>query len=174
MASNLPMDDPTKSPRTGGRFGHWIPWVFFGLFLIVLAANGTMISIAVSTFNGLETTNSYEKGLAYNDRLAAAAEQERLGWQATFHNASTNPGEVTLTFDLKDRMGAPITTADVRARLDRPLQEGFDRMIKLEEIGQGRYAATVDLPLEGQWNVRLTVVARDHRYQLAERIHLAP
>ncbi|MDH3664086.1 MAG: FixH family protein [Alphaproteobacteria bacterium] len=163
-----------KPTPTGRRRGHWIPWVFVGLFLLVLAVNGTMITIAISTFNGLETTNAYEKGLAYNDRLAAAAEQERLGWETSLNAVPNENGQVTLTFVLADRLGAPIAAADVRARIDRPLQAGRDQVVVLEATDDGRYAATVDLPLKGQWNVQLTAEARGERYQLAKRIHIAP
>lgn len=174
MASTLPMDDPAKPPRTGGRFGHWIPWVFVGLFLLVLAANGTMIVIAVSTFTGLETTQAYEKGLAYNNRLAAAAEQDKLGWTAAFVAAPKGEKRVALELELTDRLGNAITSADVEAALVRPVQEGYDLAVRLDDQGNGRYAAEVDLPLPGQWDIRLTAIARDKTYRLAERIHVTP
>ena len=157
-----------KTPTPGG----WIPWLFVGLFMVVLAVNGTMITIAVSTFNGLETTSAYEKGLAYNQRLAAAAEQERLGWQGSIETQAQDDGRVTLTFKLADRKGEPIVAADVRARLDRPLQAGHDQSVVFDEAGGGRYIATVDLPLEGQWDVELMAAVRGQRYQLTERLHL--
>ena len=168
------MAERNKSRPTGNLPGHWIPWVFVGLFLLVLAVNGTMITIAVSTFNGLETTNAYEKGLAYNDRLAAAAEQEQLGWKASLDTAPNEQGQVTLTFDLSDRLGAPITAADVHAHVDRPLQAGHDQTGQLEETADGRYEVTLDLPFKGQWDVRITADARGERYRLTERIHIAP
>ncbi|NJO36865.1 MAG: hypothetical protein HC871_03600, partial [Rhizobiales bacterium] len=101
------MADRRRPRPAGGRTGSWIPWIFVGLFLVVLAANCTMITIAVSTFNGLKTPRAYEKGLAYNDTLRAAAEQRDLGWQASLDVSSTSTGRVTLALDLADRMGAP-------------------------------------------------------------------
>jgi nitrogen fixation protein FixH len=166
----MPSSDRIR-PAASGR---WIPWLFAGLFLVVLAVNGTMIAIAVSTFNGLETTQAYEKGLAYNDNLAAAAEQQDLGWQASLDVSSGSAGRVTLTFDLADRLGAAITGADVHADLDRPLQAGHEQTATLDEVGVGRYAATVELPLMGQWDVQLIAAARGHRHQLAKRIHVTP
>jgi nitrogen fixation protein FixH len=56
-------DSRARSPQAGDRFGRWIPWSFVGLFFLVLAVNGTMIAIAVSSFTGLETTNAYQRGL---------------------------------------------------------------------------------------------------------------
>ncbi len=174
MASTLPLDNTGKSPRTGAFFGHWIPWVFVGLFFLVLAANGTMIVIAVSTFTGLETTNAYEKGLNYNNRLAAAAEQENLGWEADFVVTTLGDQRVVLDLQLNDRLGSPITSAKVEAALLRPVQEGHDLTVRLDHQGHGRYGTETALPLPGQWDIQLTAMARDKTYRLTERIHAGP
>ena len=57
----------------GSKLGddRWIPWLFVGLFALVLVVNGSMIFVAFSTFPGLETTNAYQRGLAYNRQLDA-------------------------------------------------------------------------------------------------------
>jgi nitrogen fixation protein FixH len=167
-------DSRARPPQAGDRFGRWIPWSFVGLFFLVLAVNGTMIAIAVSSFTGLETTNAYQRGLAYNNRLAAAAEQESLGWTAVLEVASLGNRRAALAFELTDRLGKPITSADVAASLLRPVQAGHDLQVQLDDRGDGRYGAEVDLPLPGQWDVQLTALARDHSYRLAKRIHVTP
>lgn len=173
MAKALRMTNPKTSMQAGGRTGIWIPWAFFGLFLVVLAVNGTMIALAVSTFTGMETTSAYKKGIDYNRRLAAATEQEKLGWQASLEATADKAGKVMLTFALEDHMGAPITAADVRAHVDRPLQQGFEQFIAFDEISEGGYAVAVDLPLKGQWDIDLTANVRGQRYQLTERIQVS-
>ncbi|HOT83126.1 MAG TPA: FixH family protein, partial [Candidatus Defluviicoccus seviourii] len=45
--------------------GWWYPWIFVGGMLIVVAVNAVMAIVAVGTFSGLETTDHYRKGLAY-------------------------------------------------------------------------------------------------------------
>ena len=150
--------------------GRWIPWVFVGLFGVVLIVNGTMIAFALSTFTGMETVSAYKKGLSYNRRLDAAAAQERLGWQASLDAEADNAGQMVITFDLTDQQGAPVAAADVLAKVDRPLQDGLDQTVVFKEIRSGRYAATVDLPLKGQWEVDVSAVARGGRYQFIERI----
>lgn len=164
------MSNPDR--KRVSAFGHWIPWVFVGLFGVVLIVNGTMIAVAISTFTGMETVSAYKKGLSYNKRLAAAEAQEKLGWQA-FLDAKQGEGEaMIITFDLEDREGAPIAAADVQATIDRPLQDGLDQTVTFDEIKSGRYRATIDLPLEGQWAVQVDAVARGNRYQLVERIQV--
>ena len=175
LAMNEPSaPNPANSPEKRGFFGHWIPWVFVGLFLVVLAANGTLIYIAVSTFTGLETSDAYKKGLDYNERLVAAERQQQLGWEAVVETKSDAPKQVSLTFTLSDRLEAPITSAEVEAEFVRPVQAGHDLTVQLDDQGGGRYAALVDLPLAGQWDVRLTAKARDSIYRLIERIHVEP
>lgn len=179
MTDALAMNDPSApNPATPPKkrivFGHWIPWVFVGLFGLVLVANGTLIYIAVSTFTGLETSDAYQKGIDYNDRLAVVERQEQLGWKASVEATIEAQKQVTLTLTLSDRLESPITSADVKAEFVRPVQAGHDLTVPLEDQGDGRYAAVVDLPLAGQWDVRLTAKARDNIYRLVERIHVEP
>ncbi|MEM7044954.1 MAG: FixH family protein [Pseudomonadota bacterium] len=170
MATTIPTVSESKSTQAGVRPGRWIPWVFVGLFGIVLIANGTMITVAITTFTGMETVSAYKKGVDYNERLAAAAKQEALGWKASLDAKADDAGRMVITFALDDRGGAPVAAADVLAKVDRPLQDGLDQMVVFDEIESGRYRAAIDLPLEGQWEVQIDAVARGDRYQFTERI----
>ncbi len=174
MTPTLTSDASASQPIERVAPGRWIPWTFVGLFLLVLAANSTMIIIAVSTFTGLETTKAYEKGLAYNSSLAAAAEQERWGWTADFVVKPKGGRRVALAFALADQLGNPINSAEVEVILLRPVQEGHDMTIHLDGQGHGRYAEEALLPLPGQWDIQLTATARTKSYKLTKRIHVTP
>ncbi|MGI9499694.1 MAG: FixH family protein [Geminicoccaceae bacterium] len=174
MAAAFEPDTSPSQPMERAVPGGWIPWVFVGLFLLVLAANGTLVVIAVSTFTGLETTSAYEKGLAYNDRLAAVAEQESLGWKAELDVTPTGERRVGLALELVDRLDNPITSAEVEATLLRPVQEGHDMILRFDDRDDGRYGAEIDLPFPGQWDVQLIARAHGKTYRLAERIHVTP
>ncbi|HEV7283815.1 MAG TPA: FixH family protein, partial [Kaistia sp.] len=130
----------------------WIPWAFVGGFIVVLPANAIMVTFAMSSWTGLDTRDAYRKGLAYNRTLAAERQQAALGWQGT---AVWRDGQVAV--EIADRHGDPVTAATVRADFVRPTAEGHDVSVDLGEIGGGRYAAAVDLPLAGLWDVRVTV-----------------
>ena len=70
-------------PDTGTGWwqsGRWIPWAFVGGFGVVIAANVALILFSLGSWTGLETTDAYRKGLAYNDVLAAAEAQAARGW----------------------------------------------------------------------------------------------
>jgi nitrogen fixation protein FixH len=156
-----------------GRSG-WIPWAFVGFFLVVFAVNGVMVWFAVSSWTGLEASDSYERGLIYNRALEAAKEQAALGWRAGFRFDQTGERRGRIELSLQDRSGRPVAAAKVDALLVRPTEAGYDFGLDLSERASGRYGAEVELPLAGQWEVRLAASARGEVYRLSPRIYLRP
>lgn len=152
---------PSNSRRSGfGRFlPHWVPMMFIAGFLVVIGVNATLIVLAQDTFSGLDTASPYERGLAYNETLAAEAAQERLGWQ--YQSAISGAGEAdrVLEVEMKDRNGRPLDGLALQAYLVRPANQGLDMTIAPLPSGGGRYVAAFRLPAPGQWELR--VVARD-------------
>ncbi len=152
----------------------WIPWSFVGFFVVVFAVNGAMVWFALSSWTGLEADNSYERGLVYNRAIEAEKEQAALGWRADFRFAQTGQRRGTLELDLNGRDGARLQGAKVDALLVRPTQEGYDSDLALDESEPGHYRAELELPLPGQWEVRLAARAGGEVYRLSPRIYLKP
>lgn len=163
------MSGGRRKHRQGSRDA-WIPWLFVGLFGIVLAANGALAYFAISSFTGLETEGHYEKGLEYNRVLAAERRQDALGWSVytDFRPNGGNSGRLVVS--ARDRRGTPLRGAAVTARLIRPTQSGYDREITLAPAGVGSYEAEVDLPLKGQWDIQTRIEHRSDTYLSVERI----
>src|SRR4051794_15207153 len=65
------------------RTSRFIPWIFVAGMLTVVAVNGALIYFATTTWSGMAINHAYDRGLAYNQVLAAAARQEALGWHVT-------------------------------------------------------------------------------------------
>lgn len=158
--------------RHGSQSGSWIPWLFVAAFAFVLAVNATMIWVAVKTWPGLVTANSYDRGLKFNRALAAAAAQAALGWQVDFSAQLESGRHGLLTAWLRDREGRPLADAKVAARFLRPTSEGHDFTVTLAAAGDGRYTAAFELPLPGLWDVRLEVLQDDHRWIAEKRFFL--
>jgi nitrogen fixation protein FixH len=139
--------------RTGFALsGRHVLIVFIGFFLIVFAVNGLMVYQAESTFGGLDTDDAYRKGLAYNDRIAAAATQSRLGW----HDRTDYVAEVRrLRVTLSDATGAGISGLKVSAVIERPATDVFDRQLSLSQTGPDTYEADVSQLEPGAWTVDL-------------------
>ena len=53
-------------------------------FAVVIAVNAALIWFALGSFSGLSEAHAYQAGLAYNETLAAAKAQERLGFVPQF------------------------------------------------------------------------------------------
>lgn len=159
--------------------GWWYPWIFVVGMSVVIVVNIVMITLALDTFPGLETQDAYRKGIAYNQTIAAADAQAARGWQMavavqprpadpTPATNGSRTAEVDATFT--DRHGDPIAGLEVHAYLLRPTNEGNDFDARLDERGSGRYAATLTVPLPGQWDVRVHARRGDETYQATRRI----
>ena len=160
-------------PKRDGS-GRWIPWAFVGFFGLVLVVNLAMIWVAFATWPGLTTRSAYQKGLDYNDALAARAAEAELGWRADLRLRPDAARGQVLEVDLQDRHGSFIRDAQVRARLVRPTHEGHDLEVDLPYHTAGTYRASLEVPLAGQWDVRVSARRGDAVVRLRERVHLQP
>lgn len=163
-----------RRPSETARSGRWIPWMFVLGFAIIVAANGTMVWVALSTFTGLETRNHYREGLAFNERIADARRQERLGWSADVRFDAPAVGVATIEVDMTDAAGRPLRGASVEATVVRPTHTGHDVTLALDEVGAGRYRRQVDLPRAGQWELRLLAQRDGQEYRRIERVFVRP
>ena len=151
--------------------GSWIPWLFVGFFLLVIAVNGTMIWIALGSWTGLATNQAYDRGLTYNRNLEAAARAAALGWQPSL--AATLDGETgTVELILNGADGAPVTGAEVTVRFERPTSEGLDFAVPLAGTAPGVYRGGFVLPAEGAWNLHATIRRGEDLYVHDQRVVL--
>ena len=148
----------------------WLPWLIFPFFLVVFIANGIMVYVGATTWTGLESKHYYIKGLDYNDTLKAEERQKALGWTAALSVDRKSENGVQLDFALLDRRSLAIAGADVTVRLFRPTSEGHDVDIRMKDYGRGHYVADVELPLRGQWDVRVVAKHPAGDFRLTRRI----
>lgn len=166
------------SPRTSGRRpGWWYPYIYVGVFLVVLAVNLIFMFSAIHTFSGLSTDQAYDKGLKYNEEIAAAKRQQQLGWSVTAEVRALEPtdavahgADILVTF--KDKDGRPVTGLRGDVSFVRPAQAGHDSTGTLAEQGQGRYLIATSLPLAGQWELDVDAHRGGESYRFTQRIFL--
>ncbi len=151
------------------RQGRWIPWLIVAFFGVVIAANGVMVYIATTTFTGLQTEGHYLKGLAYNRVIEAERAEQALGWQVTVRFESTGERRGRIVAHAEDAAGAPLADAVVVAHLVRPTQDGYDMSITLTSEDNGLYAAEIELPLPGLWEIQTQIVHPSGTYRTAQR-----
>ena len=63
--------------------GWWYLFIYISVFGVVLIVNLFFMFSAVHSFSGLSTDQAYDKGLKYNQEIAAAKQQQLLGWTVT-------------------------------------------------------------------------------------------
>jgi len=148
------------------RRSAWIPWVFVGGMLLVVAVNGVLVFAAVETFTGVTTGHAYDRGRAYNHVLAEAARQDALRWTPEVALAGS-----TLRIAVRDADGLP-----VEGRLDGVLRrpvEGTEITLAPAATAPGHWAETVELRA-GQWEARLRLTGADGRHLDIRQRVIAP
>ncbi len=148
--------------------GWWYPWIFVAGMAVVVVVNGVMAFLAVTTWTGLETKGHYRKGLAYNEDLAAARAQRQRGWQVEVEFAAD--GGVGVSF--RDGDGVALEDLAVQVLAVRPTHEGYDVAADLIHVGEGRYRGRLELPLPGQWDLRVHAFRGKIAYQTSKRIQV--
>ena len=157
MSLSIPEHDPRRS--------RWIPWVFVGGMLLVLAVNVGMVISALTTFTGVTTGRAYDKGRAYNHVLEEAARQDALGWRATVAVEAR-----TLRLAVLDRAGQAVA-GRVEAELHRPM-DGLRLPLALSADGTG-WTADVSAAHAGLWEAQATLTdAEGHRLDIRQRVVL--
>lgn len=137
-----------------------IPWYFVMFFVVIALVNAVMVTLALRTHTGTVTAHPYEKGLAYNKIVAAAQQQQALGWKGRIDYR-----QGALHFSLQDRNQRPLIPEKATATLTRPTQSGMDFTAPL--TGE---ATPVTFPAKGLWEVRVDALNAGVHYQQTRRI----
>ena len=137
----------TTKPITGRQ-------VFFftaSAFGIIIVVNFFMAYMAVSTFPGVETRNSYTASQNFqNDRAAQLA----LNW-----NVAADVVDDQLVISITDKAGNPVEVAEISAVLGRATHVNDDQIPNLV-YDNGVYTAPAEIG-PGNWNVRMLARAED-------------
>jgi nitrogen fixation protein FixH len=146
---------PKRSGFMGWLVGSngWIPLLFVAGFLILFAVTGNFVRLALSTFPGLVTTNAYERGLAYDDVIAAEQAQAEQGWQMQIIAPEFSGEGQMAAVALTDRYGEPLAGGTVIMMAERMTRYAQQVRTPLTDVGGGRYEAPVAFPISGRWFV---------------------
>ena len=112
-----------------------------GFFAVVAGANAIMIRAAVSTFGGVETSSSYQAGLAFKREAAAARAQDQLHWQVKA-NVRPVPGAIRVEIDARDAAGRPLSGLEARVLLHHPADARADQTVAVSEDTAGHFRGT--------------------------------
>ncbi|GGD63705.1 hypothetical protein GRI62_12470 [Erythrobacter arachoides] len=121
-------------------------------FIIIIAVNLFMATLAVRGFGGVVVQNSYVASQEFNGWLEAAERQEGLGW--TVEMSHSNNGHLIV-----ETTSVP-SESTVVAVTRRPLGKPETTQLRFIEATPGNHVSLE--PLEpGRWIVRLTITSPD-------------
>jgi len=154
--------------------GRHVLFALIGFFGVILIANGIFIYFALSTYQGLDNPNAYERGVNYNERIEAAEKQAALGWS---HQLVAGAGKLELR--IHDKAGKPVTGLIVSGEIRRAVGEEMGLPLKFEGSADGVYRAEAERVEPGNWIVsleaaRLQSDGLEIEYRIKERVWLKP
>lgn len=149
-------DKRTQRPFTG-RHAAMILIAFFG---IVITVNIIMARYALTTFGGTVVDNSYVASQHYNEWLARAATQDRLGWER-----SVTLDEARHVRLVVRKGELPLSGLRVVATLSHPLGRVEPRALHFVPVADG--LRSIETIPAGRWrlDLRLTHGADEARYR---------
>lgn len=153
--------------------GRHVVYSLIAFFGLIFTVNAVFVYFALNSWTGLETREHYTQGLAYNKILDADSRQQALGWRVDVSVEQLGPRTARLIVTLNDRSGAPLTDVDdLQSTFVRPTHEGHDFSTRLTEISAGRYEASIEMPLAGQWDHQLIARRGADRFSQQDRVFL--
>ncbi|MBI1385135.1 MAG: hypothetical protein GC150_09515 [Rhizobiales bacterium] len=138
----------TRNGREFQLTGRHVLYAFIAFFGVMMGANGVFLYYAISTFTGVETSDAYRKGLAYDTRIAEARLADGLGWGA----ALSREGD-RLVVTVRKSDGGPVSGLLLEASVGRGPTDRFDASIGFEETDLGRYESQPIVLAAGSWIV---------------------
>ncbi len=158
---------------TATRSARFIPWLFVGGMTIVIVVNGALIYFAATTWSGIAVDRAYERGLAYNQALAAQAREEALGWTVEARlQAKGDAAE--LIVKAGDRDGRPLTDVQVLTVLERPVGVADKHRLSLSAVTRGSYGTILSSLGEGQWDAHISLTRGSDRLHVTRRLIFQP
>jgi nitrogen fixation protein FixH len=152
----------------------WIPSAFVAFFLVVFLANGIMIWSALGSWRGLQTESPWAEEAAYKGVIDDDAAKNAAEWTIGLDVASDGARRADVSVTLRGPEGEPVEANSVQVGFIRPTDDGYDRTAKLIPQGRGVYAASVDLPLAGLWEVRVAAERGEEAVHTSKRVTLQP
>lgn len=158
------------------RRSGWIPYVFVGGFLVVLAVNTTLIVNALDGFTGVVVEKPFERGLAYDKLIAASEAQTALGWTVAARvepGAPANETDIALTLAGRD---GPLVAPVIDARLQRPIDGERVPLLAVPQVGAGvgDWRLVGPAVRAGQWDLHVIVTAGKDRHISTQRLWIEP
>jgi nitrogen fixation protein FixH len=110
-----------------------------GFFAVITGINAIMITVAVTTFGGVETESTYKAGLAFSRDMAAVRAQDALRWRVSTRVSPLHEGAAQFDLTVSDAAGRPVTGLEARIRFAHPTDRRRDVVFTAIEDRPGHF-----------------------------------
>lgn len=147
-----------KEATPSGRVltGRMVLAMLLGFFAVVFGANAIMARFAFQTFRGLASNHAYTDGLAYNNEIQAAHDQDARGWQVKGNVTRIAPGRTRIVFTQVNAQGKPVGKLEWSLRFEHPVDRTRDKTLALSLDKEGAYSGEAAIE-PGQWGLALSI-----------------
>jgi len=123
-------------------------WLVIAIPLSAVVMGAVMLTLAVSTYDGLVTDDYYKKGLQINRSMA----RDELAASYALAGDVVFGERVEVSLSGNARFEAPEI---VHLRLFHATRSGLDRHLRLRRVARGQYRASLPRLESGSWNLQL-------------------
>ena len=143
---------PSRAAKARGIRGRHVLGAMLAFFAVIVVADATMIYKALTTFGGVDNSNAYREGLAYNERIARDARPSaaRLARTRSSPLAAPQRLRVSTARPRRRRSCRQKRRGDARTPSDQPLRR---RRSSSPRLRPGLRGAAAPAPAEGTWIV---------------------
>lgn len=120
------------------------------LFAVFCSVDAFFVYKALTTHTGVISEHAYEEGLAYNQYIEQAREQDQLYTVISYDDG-------TVSLQVRDHGKQPLDDAKASLSFVRPVHGHYDFSVDLVNSGAGLYTSRVDMPLKGLWSAKVNI-----------------
>lgn len=136
--------------------------------IIAIAATIGTIAVGMRIFDGIVVENPYEAGLAWDE---THRNETALGWSVALKNGFFQTGRNELSLEALDRNGRQLKNAVVSVTTSRPSTRAYDKAYRAARAPDGKFVSSIDLPLLGFWDLKISVGRDKDRCSFTNRIY---
>ena len=135
--------------------------------LLGLSAVAGSIIVGSRYFDGIVVDKPYETGLSW-DRTRH--ENADAGWNLNIMNATFRMGNSDIVMSVFDKNGNILEGADISVSVSRPSSKDYDKTYRAVQTGKGQYKASVQFPLYGYWDMKMSILKEGRRVTVEKRV----
>jgi hypothetical protein len=134
----------------------WYREPFVWMVVAIPAASVVMgvvlLTLSISSYDGLVVDDYYKRGLEINREIRRDAAAASLGLRA---GIAVDPRRRRVEATLSSQRAPAESPQRLELRLLHPTRSGFDQLITLERVENGRYAGPIGALEPGKWHLHL-------------------